>query len=476
MPNCELGLIGLAVMGQNLVLNLASHKFRVAVFNRTTETGRKFMRERAYGLPIEMGETLVEFAALLKKPRNILLMVKAGQAVDEMIGQLLPLVEPGDLIADCGNSFFKDTERRAKELAERGILYMGVGVSGGEEGALKGPSIMPGGAKEGWQRLKPMLEAVAARTKDGPCVSYIGPGGAGHYVKMVHNGLEYGDMQLIAESYDLLREIGGMGNDSLAKIFSRYNEGALNSYLIEITSIVLKEKDPESGNYLVDMILDQAGQKGTGQWTSQNALELGESAPTISAAVDARNLSAKKSERLEAEKIFATKRRAAAFRGKIAAAVEKALYLSKLSLYSQGMSLLRRASGEYNYNLSLPELARIWKGGCIIRSALLDVIRRSFVSNPGLKNLLLAPQVAGVIKKNQQVWRLLLQAAIARGIPCPAHLSALSYFDGYRKGRLPANLIQAQRDYFGAHTFERIDRPGSFHHRWSGEPEGKKKN
>lgn len=476
MPSCEVGLIGLAVMGQNLVLNMAGHKFRVAVFNRTTETARKFMRERAYGLPIEMGETLAEFAALLKKPRNILLMVKAGKPVDDMIEQLLPIVEPGDLIADCGNSFFKDTERRAGELGSRGLLYMGVGVSGGEEGALKGPSIMPGGMPEGWPRLLPVFEAVAAGTKDGPCVSYIGPGGAGHYVKMAHNGLEYGDMELIAESYDILKEIGGWDSDALSRIFSRYNQGALNSYLIEITSILLKEKDPETKKSLVEIILDQAGQKGTGLWVSANALELGEPAPTISAAVEARNLSAKKSERLEAEKIFASKRRAPEFAGKLAAAVEKALYLSRLSLYSQGMSLLRRASEEYNYNLNLPELARVWKGGCIIRSALLDVIRRSFAQNPGLKNLLLAPQVAGAMKKNQEVWRKVLQAAIARGIPCPAHLSALSYFDGYRKGRLPANLIQAQRDYFGAHSFERSDKPGSFHHRWPSAPEGKKKN
>ena len=372
MPECDLGLIGLAVMGQNLVLNIASHKFPVAVFNRTTETARKFMDERAKGLAIEMGATVKEFLGLLKRPRNILIMVKAGRPVDDMIGQLVPLLSPGDLIADCGNSLFRDTERRSKELVKLGILFMGIGVSGGEEGALKGPSIMPGGTKQGYERLRPILEAIAAETNDGPCVSYIGPGGSGHFVKMVHNGLEYGDMQLIAETYDILKNIGQLSSDDLAEVFAEYNTRELSSYLIEITSIVLKENDPKTKKPLVEMILDAAGQKGTGQWTSQSALELSEPVPTISAAVDARNLSAQKTERVAAEKIFGKTPKASPFKGNLVRSAEAALYAAKLSLYAQGMALLKKASGEFKYDLKLPDLARIWKGGCIIRAAMLE--------------------------------------------------------------------------------------------------------
>ena len=474
MASCELGLIGLAVMGQNLVLNIAGHKFKTAVFNRTIETAKKFMDERAKRLPIEMGESLKDFVTLLKKPRNILVMVKAGKAVDDMIAQLAPLLEPGDMVVDCGNSFFKDTERREKELLEKGLAYMGVGVSGGEEGALKGPSIMPGGPEKGFQRLKPVFEAIAARTPDGPCVSYIGPGGAGHFVKMVHNGLEYGDMQLIAEAYDILKNIGGLENKEIAKIFKEYNRGEFGSYLVEITEIVLREKDPVTQKSLVDVIQDSAGQKGTGQWTSQEALSLGEPVSTIGAAVDARNLSSKKSERILAEKVYGGMKKQAAFKGDIVKAVEAALYASKISLYSQGTALLKKASGEYGYDLKIPELARIWKGGCIIRSALLDDIKAAFSKNPELANLLLYPEIATAMKERESDWRKVVLAAISAGMPIPAFYSALAYFDGYRRARLPANLIQAQRDFFGAHTFERTDQPGSFHHIWQGADDKKK--
>ncbi len=462
---CDLGLIGLAVMGQNLALNIANHGFPLAVHNRTTETGRKFMAERAQGLPVQLGETLKDFVGLLKKPRAVLLMVKAGKPVDEMLRQLFPLLEPGDLVADCGNSFFKDTERRAQVAAELKLIYLGIGVSGGEEGALKGPSIMPGGPTAGWQRLRPVFEGIAAKCKEGPCVTHIGPGGSGHFVKMVHNGIEYGDMQLIAESYDLLHRLGGQDNARLAQVFAKYNHGRLASYLVEITAKIFSAQDPETGKAMVDLILDSAGQKGTGMWTSNTALELSEPIPTITAAVEARNLSARKAERLVAEKIYRSPKKPAAPSG-LARAVEDALYCSKLSLYSQGMSLLKAGSKKCDYGLDLSELARIWKGGCIIRAALLDVIRKAFSKNPGLPSLLLAPEVVKAIKAGEKNWRKVVALAVAAGIPVPALSSALYYFDSLRTGRLPANLIQAQRDLFGAHTFERMDKPGTFHHEW----------
>ena len=466
MPDCAIGLVGLAVMGQNLVRNIANHGFKVAVYNRTTATAQKFMEEHGKGMPIEMGVTLKDFVGLLKRPRNILIMVKAGKPVDAIIEQLLPLLEPGDLIADCGNSFYKDTERREKELSARGFVYLGVGVSGGEEGALKGPSIMPGGSKEGYERVRKIFEAIAAKVAEGPCVTYIGPGGAGHYVKMVHNGLEYGDMQLISETYDLLKTLGGFGAGELSSIFGNYNKGALNSYLIEITEIVLKEKDPDTGKHMVDIILDTAHQKGTGSWTSSDAFNMGEPIPTITQAVEARSLSAKKDERVAAEKIYGAAPKPARFQGDLVIAAGNALYAAKLSLYGQGMSLLRKASIENHYDLKLPELARIWKGGCIIRAALLDVIRKAFSQTPDLANLLIAPEVAKAAKEREDDWRKIIQAAISASIPVPAFCSALAYYDSYKRSRLPANLIQAQRDYFGAHTFERIDKPGEFHHFW----------
>ncbi len=465
MEKAELGLIGLAVMGQNLALNIAGKGFKVAVFNRTVATGRKFIEDRAKGLPIVLGERVREFVGLLEKPRLILLMVKAGKSVDETINQLLPLLESGDLIADCGNSFFHDTERRCKELSPRGLIFMGIGVSGGEQGALNGPSIMPGGALQGWERLRRILEASAARVKDLPCVTYIGPGGSGHFVKMVHNGIEYGDMQLLAEGYHLLHRVGGMDNEKLSRVFANYNRGRLASYLIEITAEIFQEKDPPTGKAMLDLILDRAGQKGTGQWTSKTALDLAEPIPTITASVDARNLSSKKEERIRAGKIFPGPK-PLAFKGDLAGAMADALYCSRLSLYSQGMALLKNGSKEFGYHLNLSDLAQIWKGGCIIRSRLLDPIRNAFNKYPDLPNLLVAPQVAKAIKQGEKNWRKVIQLAVGAGIPIPALGSALSYFDAYRSSRLPANLIQAQRDFFGAHTFERIDQPGIFHHQW----------
>ena len=465
----DVGLIGLAVMGQNLVLNLAGHGFRVAVYNRTAETARRFMQERARGLPIARGETLRDLVALLQPPRTVMLMVKAGAAVDEMIAQLVPLLSPGDLIADCGNSYFGDTERRAKELTAKGLEFMGVGVSGGEEGALRGPSIMPGGSAQAYGRVRPIFEAIAARTAEGPCVTHIGPRGAGHFVKMVHNGLEYGDMQLIAETYSILERVGRLDAPALARAFAEYNRAELASYLIEITARIFQEEDPDTGQPIVDVILDAAGQKGTGRWTSEVALQLGEPTPTVTAAVEARNLSAKKELRLAAEKSLRAKKPKdlpALPAKNLIRRTGHALYAAKLSLYAQGMALLAAGSREYHYELNLPELARIWKGGCIIRAQLLDVIRAAFAASDELPNLLLAPEVAQAILSRYEDWSKVCQLAVAYAIPCPALSSALAYFEALRSGRLPANLIQAQRDLFGAHTFERVDRKGSFHHQW----------
>jgi len=460
-------------MGQNLVLNMAGRGIPVAVHNRTVETARKFMRESAKGLPVELGETLAQFVALLAKPRTVMIMVKAGPAVDETIAGLLPLLDEGDLIIDLGNSHFQDTERRGKELTEKGIAYMGVGVSGGEEGALKGPSIMPGGTPEAYQRVRHVFEAIAARTGDGPCVTLAGPRGAGHYVKMVHNGLEYGDMQLIAEVYHILRRVGSLDNEALARAFDEFNQGELASYLVEISARIFREKDPDTQKPLLDLILDRAGQKGTGRWTSVNALELGEAVPTITAAVEARSLSAKKELRKDAEKIINVVKPAQipiTSTSYLVRAAGDALYSARLSLYAQGMALLSAASREYGYGLDLTELARIWKGGCIIRSAILDVIRRAYTEAPELPSLLLYHDIIETIDKKYDRWGNLIRIAIAFGVPCPALMSALAYFEAIRTARLPANLISAQRDLFGAHTFERIDRPGSFHHRWDKKP------
>jgi len=468
---CDIGLIGLAVMGQNLVLNMESHGFSVAVYNRTTERALKFMKEQATGKNIHAGTTIEEFVGLLKRPRALMLMVKAGAPVDEMIEQVVPYLEPGDLIVDGGNSFFKDTERRAEAMQKKGLLYIGTGVSGGEYGALHGPSIMPGGQPEAYERVRPMLEAIAAKVNGDPCVTYIGPRGAGHYVKTVHNGIEYGDMQLIAEAYDVLSRAGGLSAAELHQAFAGWNRGELSSYLIEITADIFARMDDETGKPLVDLILDEAQQKGTGKWTSQNALDLGAPTPTINAAVESRIISAYKEERVAASQVLAGP--AAVYHGDRQALVQdvrQALFAAKVCSYAQGMALLRAASHEYGYGLNLAAIARIWRGGCIIRAVFLNDVSRAFERNPELPNLLLDPYFKEAVESRQGALRRVVQAAVGVGIPCLAFSASLAYYDAYRTARLPANLTQAQRDYFGAHTYRRVDKEGVFHTEWT--PEG----
>ncbi len=463
----DVGLIGLAVMGQNLVLNMERNSFRVVVYNRTKATTETFMKEKAADKNIKAAFSLRDLVALLKRPRKVLLMVKAGPPVDEMISQLTPLLEPGDLIIDGGNSFFQDTERRSKEVESKGYLYIGTGISGGEEGALKGPSIMPGGSSEAYGLIEPTLKAIAAKVNGDPCVTHIGPRGSGHYVKMIHNAIEYGDMQLIAEAYDLLHRGVGLSAAELHQIFSRWNKGPLSSYLIEITSDIFTVKDRETNEPLVDRILDSASQKGTGKWTSQNAFDLGIPIPTINAAVEARNLSALKREREKASSAFALPSRS--YSGDRVAFIEEvgaALYASKICTYAQGLALLRAASLEYRYHLNLAEIARIWRGGCIIRARFLDDVSRAYQDNPTLPSLIMAPFFREALLQRQKAWRHVIETAVHLAIPVPAVSASLAYFDSYRSPRLPANLIQAQRDYFGAHTYRRTDREGVFHTDW----------
>jgi 6-phosphogluconate dehydrogenase len=467
MPQATVGLIGLAVMGQNLALNIERNGFPIAVYNRTTERTEEFLAGPAAGKRIFGARTIEEFVRLLERPRRIILMVQAGPAVDAVLAQLRPYLEPGDVVMDGGNSHYRDTERRGKELAEAGIYYFGTGISGGEEGALKGPSIMPGGPKEAYPLIEPILSRIAAKVEDGPCVTYIGPGGSGHYVKMVHNGIEYGDMQLIAEAYDIMRRGTGMTAPELSEVFAAWNRTELDSYLIEITAKVLAYIDPETGKPIVDVILDKAGQKGTGRWTSQDALELGVPIPTIDAAVWSRNISAMKEERVRASRILhGPSYQGSLPREQLIEAVRAALYASKISSYAQGMHLLKAASAEYGWNLNLSEIARIWKGGCIIRAKLLNRIQQAFQRDPDLPNLLLDAEFSQAINSRQAHWRWVVQTARAMGVPCPGMSASLDYFESYRQERLPANLIQAQRDYFGAHTYERVDRPGVFHTEW----------
>lgn len=469
MIPCDVGLIGLAVMGQNLALNMERNGYRVAVFNRTQSTTASFMDHRASGKKIVAAHSPKELLGCLKRPRVVILMVKAGRAVDEVIAELKPHLEPGDLVMDGGNSYFQDTERRFRELDSQGIRYLGVGISGGEEGALWGPSIMPGGDAAAYSLVEPLLKAIAAKVDREPCVTYIGPRGSGHYVKMIHNAIEYGDMQLIAESYDLLHRGLGLDAEALHHVFARWNEGPLSSYLVEITAKIFRRLDEETGRPLVDLILDRAQQKGTGRWTSQNALDLGVPTPTLTIAVEARMLSAFKAERVKASTILAGP--GIAFQGDREAfipAVEKALYASKICSYAQGMALLKEASQEYLYDLKLHEIARIWRGGCIIRARFLDHIRTAFKEDPSLPNLLLAPFFREALVSNQLAWRRVVETAVQLGIPTMAMSASLAYFDAYRSARLPANLIQAQRDFFGAHTYERTDREGIFHTEWSG--------
>jgi 6-phosphogluconate dehydrogenase len=469
MKKQNFGMIGLGVMGQNFVLNVERNGFSVAVFNRTPDVTKEYIAGPAAGKNIRPTFTVNEFVGALERPRRIMLLVKAGAPVDATIQQLIPLLDTDDLIIDGGNSYFLDTERRAKELQTHGIKFFGMGVSGGEEGALWGPSLMPGGDAKAYKEVEPIMIAVAAKAKeDGqPCVTYLGPGGAGHYVKMVHNGIEYGDMQLIAEAYDLLRHALGLSAPAFHQMFSDWNEGELSSFLIEVTSKVFKKFDEETGKPLVDLILDKAGQKGTGKWTSQNAHDLGAAIPTITAAVDGRILSSQKDERVQAAKIL--RGPAAKYSGntqKLIDGVRDALYASKVCSYAQGMHMLKKASEEYNYNLNLAEIAKIWRAGCIIRAKLLNDITNAYRRNSNLPNLLIDNEFQKAINDRQEAWRFALKTAIELGVPMPAMSASLAYYDSYRCANLPANLIQAQRDFFGAHTFERVDKAGIFHADW----------
>ena len=470
MSQADIGLIGLAVMGQNLVLNMNDSGFVVAVFNRTTSKVDDFLQGAAGGTQVLGCHSFEALVNTLKRPRKVMLMVKAGQVVDDMIESLLPHLESGDIIIDGGNSLFVDTNRRCRSLDEQGILYVGTGVSGGEEGARFGPSIMPGGDQRAWPEVQPIFQSIAAKVDGEPCCQWVGEEGAGHYVKMVHNGIEYGDMQLICEAYQLMREGLGLSVDELQKIFSQWNEGVLDSYLIEITANILGTRD-DAGEPLIDNILDTAGQKGTGKWTGINALELGIPLTLIGEAVFARCLSAMKKERVTASAKLASPRNT--FAGDKAAAVgwvRDALYASKIISYAQGFMLMKEAASEYGWRLNYGGVALMWRGGCIIRSKFLGNIKQAFDSNEGLENLLLDNFFANAIRECDTGWREAIRLGIDLSLPTPAFSAALAFFDGYRSARLPANLLQAQRDYFGAHTYERTDRPrGEFHHTdWTG--------
>jgi 6-phosphogluconate dehydrogenase len=470
--SCDIGLIGLAVMGQNLVLNMNDHGFKVAVFNRTVSKVDAFLANEAKGTEIVGAHSAAEFAGLLQRPRRVMLMVKAGDSVDQTIEHILPYLEAGDIIIDGGNSLFTDSNRRTRDLAAKGILFIGTGVSGGEEGARFGPSIMPGGNPAAWPHVKPILQAIAAKVEDGtPCCDWVGEGGAGHYVKMVHNGIEYGDMQLICEAYDLQQRVLGLTADELHEVFAEWNKGELDSYLIEISSHIFAVKDGD-GQPLVDKILDTAGQKGTGKWTVISALDLGQPVTLIGESVFARCLSALKEERVSASKILEgpPSMTASGDRAAFIEDVRRALYCSKIISYAQGYMLLKAAAKENGWNLNMGGIALMWRGGCIIRSRFLAKIKEAFDKNPGLDNLLLDNFFSEVLNRYQASWRKALVHAVELGVPTPAFSTALAFYDGYRAARLPANLLQAQRDYFGAHTYERIDQPrGQFvHTNWTG--------
>ncbi|MDD5482858.1 MAG: decarboxylating NADP(+)-dependent phosphogluconate dehydrogenase [Kiritimatiellae bacterium] len=471
MQQADIGLIGLAVMGENLVLNMESHGYTVAVFNRTVSKVDNFVNGRARGKKIIGAHSIQKLVGALKKPRRVMLMVKAGQAVDDFIEQLLPVLEKGDIIIDGGNSHFPDTTRRTKYLEGKGFRYIGTGVSGGEEGALRGPSMMPGGSPSAWEFVKPIFQNISAKTETGePCCDWVGENGAGHFVKMVHNGIEYGDMQMICETYQIMRQGLGMTNAQMHKVFDEWNRGELDSYLIEITRDILGYKD-EEGREVVDVILDAAGQKGTGKWTVMSALDAGQPLTLIAEAVFARCLSALKEERAAAAKILpGPTANFSGSRDEFTDDLRQALYASKIVSYAQGYQLMRAVAGEFGWNLNYGGIALMWRGGCIIRSAFLGKIKEAFVNNPKLVNLLLDPFFADAVKKAQPSWRRVVQTAVQLGIPAPAISSALNYYDGYRAERLPANLLQAQRDYFGAHTYERVDKPRGqfFHTNWTG--------
>ncbi len=471
MAKADIGLWGLAVMGENLILNMESKGFTVAAFNRTTEKTRKFAEGRAKGKNIIPAYEVKDFIDSIAPPRKVMIMVKAGKPVDMVIEQILPFMDKGDIIIDGGNSHFPDTIRRCKQIEEKGLLYIGTGVSGGEEGALRGPAIMPGGSPKAWESVKPIFQKIAARTDDGdPCCDWVGENGAGHFVKMVHNGIEYGDMQMICESYQMMKAGLGMTNQQIHEVFTEWNKGELDSYLIEITRDIIGYKD-EDGNEVIDLILDTAGQKGTGKWTAIEALNLGQPLTLIGEAVFARCLSALKEERVAASKVLTGPK--PKFTGDKKAFIDdlrQALYASKIGSYAQGYQLMRAAAKEYKWNLNNGGIALIWRGGCIIRSVFLGKIKEAFDKNPDLVNLLLDPFFKDAVEKAQPAWRRVVTTAIQMGIPMPAMSSALAYYDGYRCGRLPANLLQAQRDYFGAHTYERVDKPRGefFHTNWTG--------
>ena len=469
MTQQSFGVIGLAVMGENIALNVERNGFPIAVYNRTAAKTEEFMAKRAVGKNVVAAYSIEDFVKSLARPRKILVMVQAGAPVDAVIKQLQPLLENGDMIIDGGNSLYEDTERRTRELELTGLGFVGMGVSGGEEGALNGPSLMPGGTETAYKELEPILLKIAAQVDDGACVTYIGPGGAGHYVKMVHNGIEYGDMQLIAEAYDLLKNALGLNRQQLQEIFAEWNTtDELNSFLIEITADIFKYIDPETQQPLVELILDAAGQKGTGRWTVQSALELGVPIPTMIAAVNARITSSYKTERVAAsQELTGPTGKYEGDTKEFITKIRDALYCSKICSYAQGMALLSKASQEYKYNLTLSEMARIWKGGCIIRASFLDKIKNAFNENPTLPNLLLAPEFKQTILDRQSAWRDVLVVSNQLGIPVPAFSASLDYFDSYRRDRLPQNLTQAQRDYFGSHTYKRLDKEGSFHTEWA---------
>jgi 6-phosphogluconate dehydrogenase len=469
-PNCDFGLIGLAVMGENLALNIESRGYRVAVFNRTVGKVDDFMAGRAKGKNFVGCRSMEEMVQTLKPPRKVMLMVKAGPAVDEFIEKLLPLLSPGDVIIDGGNTLFSETEQRTRYVESKGLLYIGTGVSGGEEGALKGPSMMPGGSEAAWPLVKPVFQAIAAKVgpkNDIPCCEWVGPRGAGHYVKMVHNGIEYGDMQLICEAYWMLKQALGLTNAELYDVFQKWYEGELNSYLIEITRDIFSVKDPDGAGDLVDVILDTAGAKGTGKWMSQLALDLGVPSTLVTEAVYARSLSAMKDARVRASKIL--KGPSGRYAGDKAAFIEQvrqALYASKICSYAQGYVQMQAAAKEHQWPLRFGPIALLWRGGCIIRATFLERIKEAFDADPNLENLLLAPYFQQAVEKAQPAWRNVVKTAVDLGIPTPAFAAALAYYDGYRSARLPANLLQAQRDYFGAHTYNRTDKPGVFHSDW----------
>ena len=464
----DIAVVGMAVMGRNLALNIESRGFTVAVHNRTARTLEAFVNGEGAGKRLLPCVTLPELVAALSRPRRILLMVQAGAPVDAVLGELQPLLDPGDAILDGGNSFFADTIRRCREAEDAGLLYLGTGVSGGDEGALRGPSIMPGGSEAAYRMVSPILTEIAAQVDGSPCCTYIGAGGAGHYVKMVHNGIEYGDMQLIAEAFSLLQQLCRMTYPAMQERFADWNRGDLDSYLIEITARILAATDPETGAPMVEVILDKAGQKGTGTWTGQSALELGAPAPTIAEAVFARSLSAAKRERVTAAGVLrGPGTNFTGDRADLADAIGQALYAAKICSYAQGFALMRTAASEYEWQLDYGAIAMIWRGGCIIRARFLQRIKEAYDREPNLANLMLDPYFADVLHRAQSAWRQVIGAATSSGIPVPAFASALSYFDSYRTARLPASLIQAQRDYFGAHTYERVDRPGTFHTNWS---------